>query len=183
MDFSLALNMTLVYYGTSKMKIRKGFTLIELIMVLVIAAILAIAVIPRTQAGSRVKLEAVCQYIASDLRYIQEMAMAQQVRFGISFTPGAETYFGYRVNISTKAKDPQTRGNLDVNLNQMSQFKGIDIVSTNFSDKIEFDSNGAPYDEDGDILSSHGVITIQTVDALYSRTVRIEPETGKVSVQ
>lgn len=162
---------------------KHGFTLIELVIVLVIAAILAIAMIPRTQAESMVKLEAVCQYIASDLRYIQEMSLAQQVRFGISFAPGAETYFGYRVNISTKAKDPQTRGNLDVNLNQMSQFKGIDIVSTNFSERIEFDSSGAPYNGGGILLSSQGVITIQTADGLYSRTVRIEPETGKVSVQ
>lgn len=165
------------------MENQKGFTLIELVMMIVILGILALASIPKTAAEPRLKLEAACQKIALDLRYAQGMSLAQQVRFGVSFDPAAEAYFVYRVNTGTKAIDPQTRNNFDVSFVTLNEFKGIDIASTNFSNIMEFDSTGAPYDGSGVILSSQGIITIQASGGAYSRTVRIEAKTGKVSVQ
>lgn len=169
--------------GISKMKNLKGVTLIELIMMILILGILALAIMPKTTAEPRVRLEAACQKIALDLRYVQSMSLAQQVRFGISFDPATETYFAYRVNVGTKARDPQTRNDFDVSFVTLNEFKGIDIASTNFSNKMEFDSTGAPYDGSGVILSSQGIVTIQTAGGVYSRTVRIEAKTGKVSIQ
>ena len=161
----------------------KGFTLIELVMMIVIIGIVAIVIMPKASSGFRVRLEAGCQRIAADLKYTQQMSLAQQVRFGISFDPVNETYFVYRVNIATKTIDPQTRNNFDVSFTQLNEFKGIDIVSTSFSNKVEFDSIGAPYDGNAVILSSQGVINLQTSDGVYSRTVIIEPKTGKISIQ
>ena len=169
--------------GINKMKNQKGFTLIELIMIIVILGIVALASMPKTTAQPRTRLEAACQRIALDLRYVQAMSLAQQVRFGISFDTVNEAYFVYRVNVGTVAKDPQTRNNFNVSFVTLNEFKGIDIASTNFSNKMEFDSTGAPYDGNGVILSSQGIITVQTTGGAYSRTVRIEAKTGKVSVQ
>jgi len=165
------------------MQKKNGFTLIELVMIIVILSILVLTAVPNATTTSSIKLQAACQRIASDLRYAQEMSMAQQVRFGISFDPVNEAYFVYRVNIATKTIDPQTRNNFDISFTQLNEFKGIDIASTNFSNKMEFDSIGAPYDASGVILSSQGVITLQTTDGAYSKTVRIEPSTGKVNMQ
>ena len=160
-----------------------GFTLIELVMLIVIIGIVALASMPKAVTSQAVRLEAACQKIASDLRYAQQMSLAQQVRFGISFDTVNEAYFVYRVNVGTVAKDPQTRNNFNVSFVTLNEFKGIDIASTNFSNKMEFDSTGAPYDGNGVILSSQGIITVQTTGGAYSRTVRIEAKTGKVSVQ
>lgn len=165
------------------MKKDKGVTLIELVMVIVILGIVALIAMPKAVTSQAVRLEAACQKTASDLRYAQQMALAQQVRFGISFDPVNEAYFVYRVNTGTVARDPQTRNNFNISFSALNEFKGIDIASTNFSNKIEFDSIGAPYDGNGVILSSQGVITLQAQAGLYSRTVRIEAKTGKVSVQ
>jgi len=162
---------------------KQGFTLIELVMLIVIIGIVALVAMPKAVTSQAVRLEAACQKIASDLRYAQGMALAQQVRFGISFDPVSEAYFVYRVNIGTVAMDPQTRNDFNVSFVTLNEFKGIDIASTNFSNKIEFDSAGAPYDGNGVILSSQGVITLQAQAGAYSRTVRIEAKTGKVSVQ
>jgi prepilin-type N-terminal cleavage/methylation domain-containing protein len=162
---------------------KQGFTLIELVMIIVILGILALTAVPSATTTSSIRLQAACQKIASDLRYVQEMSMAQQVRFGISFDPATETYFAYRVTIATKSINPQTRNNFDISFTTLNEFKGIDISSTNFSNKVEFDSIGAPYDGNGVILSSQGVITLQAQAGAYSRTVRIEAKTGKVSVQ
>lgn len=175
--------------GTGKisqkyMRKLKGFTLIELVMVIVILGILAVTVIPKTTTtkGS-VRLQAACQKLASDLRFMQQMAIAQQVRFGISFDIGDESYFGYRVDTAAKAIDPHTQGDLEVDFDQMTEFNDIVIASTDFSNAIEFDSMGNPYDGNGDALSSEGVLTLETIDGASSKTVRIEPVTGRVSIQ
>jgi len=165
------------------MKNPRGVTLIEMVMIIVILGIVALIAMPKAVTSQAVRLEAACQKIASDLRYAQQMALAQQVRFGISFNPASEAYFVYRVNTGTVAIDPQTRNNFNVSFVTLNEFKGIDIVSTNFSDKIEFNSAGEPYDGNSVILSSQGVITLQAQAGLYSRTVRIEAKTGKSSVQ
>lgn len=162
---------------------KQGFTLIELVMVLVIIGIIIITAVPKATTVPSIRLQAACQKIASDLRYAQEMSIAQQVRFGISFDLVNEAYFVYRVSMATKARDPQTRNNFDISFTQLNEFRGIDIASTNFSNKMEFDFSGAPYDGNDVILSSQGIITLQTAGGTYSKTVRIEPKTGKVSVQ
>ena len=163
--------------------LEDGFTLVELVIILVIVGILAVTILPGTTAKESVRLQAACQKLALDLRYVQQMAMAQQVRFGISFDTADESYFAYRVSTSTKAKDPQTQGDLEIEFDEMREFNDIEISSTNFNDAIEFDSIGAPYDGNGVSLSGVGIITLQTADGAYSKTVEIEPKTGKVSIE
>ncbi len=159
----------------------KGFTLIELVVIITIVGILAVAVLVSGTAKGPVRLEAACQRLALDLRYMQEMAMAEQVRFGISFDASDESYFGFRVNTSTKAQDPHTQGDLEIEFDEMKEFSEIGIVSTNFSDAVEFDSIGAPYNASAVALMSEGIVTL--TDGTNTRTVRIQPATGKVNMQ
>ncbi len=163
---------------------RKAFSLIELVMVIVVLGILAVAIITASTSKGSIRLHAACQRVASDLRYVQQMAIAQQVRFGISFDPPDESYIGYRINTSNRISDPHTRGDLEIEFDEMSQYNDIRILSTNFSgNDIEFDSLGAPYNGSGVALSSRGIITLETADGEYSKTVTIEPDTGKVSIE
>ena len=150
-------------------------------MVIVILGIIAVTVLVSGTAKGPVRLEAACQRLATDLRHMQQMATAEQVRFGISFDTSDDAYFGYRVNTSTKATDPHTQGDLEVEFDEMREFNEIEITSTDFSDAVEFDSIGAPYDGNGVALSSEGVVTLS--DGTNSKTVRIEPATGKVKIQ
>ena len=150
-------------------------------MIVVLLGILIVSALVSGTAKGPVRLEAACQRLALDLRYMQQMAMAEQVRFGISFDTSDESYFGYRVNTSTKARDPQTQGDLEVDFDATSEFKEIVITSTDFDDAVEFDSIGGPYDGNGVALSSEGIVTLS--DGTNSKTVRIQPVTGKVGIQ
>ena len=73
----------------------KGFTLIEVIMVMAIIGILAATVLPRIDFGatsSRASVDGAAYMIASDIRYAQEFAMANRVSKTVTFTNGSSIY-------------------------------------------------------------------------------------------
>jgi prepilin-type N-terminal cleavage/methylation domain-containing protein len=72
-----------------------GFTLIEIIMVIIIIGILAATVLPKIDFGtisSTVSADGAVYMIASDIRYAQEYAMANRVSKEIRFTSGSNSY-------------------------------------------------------------------------------------------
>jgi prepilin-type N-terminal cleavage/methylation domain-containing protein len=156
-----------------------GVTLIELVMVIVVLAILAstwvvISLGPNKLIGASNKL-------MSDLRYAQQLAISRQVYCGASFNISGNSYFVYIGTTSTKATDPYSGGDLSVDYDTASEYKGVALSSTNFGDRIYFDYMGRPYDNSDVLLSSQGAVILHL--GSYSNTVQIEPNTGQVKVQ
>ncbi len=69
-----------------------GFTLIELIMVIVLIGILAVSIMPKFVDTSAISLHGGAAMIAADIRYAQELAMSTNQPKSITFTNGVSSY-------------------------------------------------------------------------------------------
>ncbi len=156
-----------------------GFTILEMLIVLLIAGILATLAIPRFAVFYSLKLDAGMKKVTSDIRYAQQMAIARHGNCRIVFNPAGDTYTAQEqvvVNGSWDGiKDPFTQANLAVNFQTDPQYKGIDILNANFnsSNTLQFDWQGIP--------QSGGNVTFNCRGNV--RTVSVEQNTGRVKVQ
>ena len=137
----------------------KGFTLVELVMVLVLIGIIAVVVTPKLGSVSSTKAPALADKLRADIRYAQNLAMttSQRHRVYINTAPGP-TPDGYAVvNVATGlvVQDP-AGGNLSVVLNA-GDYAGI-TVSPNAV--IEFNSLGSPTTGGTNLTAGGTTITV-----------------------
>ena len=71
---------------------EKGFTIVELIIVIVIAGIMAAIAIPKMNEVSEVDIYTAARQVKSEIRYAQELAMSKYTTVTITFNAGAGTY-------------------------------------------------------------------------------------------
>lgn len=156
---------------------RKGFTLIELVMVIVLIGILAAVVAPRLGNLSSTNASAFADKVRADIRYAQNLAMMQNRRYRVYFntSPPAPAQ-GYAVVYDTSggawssfgyAQDPSGNGNLSITLNA-GTYAGITVAST--VNPIEFNSLGKPVG---------GAATVTVSPGNYQITIAVE--TGAVN--
>ena len=159
--------------------LRKGFTLIETVIVLVIVGILAALAIPRFDSFYSIKFEGSLKKVISDIRYVQQLAISRHENCRIIFNPGNDTYSAQEQLTAAAPwnaiNDPFTRASLLMNFRTDSQYRGIDIFSANFnsSNILQFDWQGVPLSAGNVTFSYRG----------NSRTVSVLPNTGKANTQ
>jgi prepilin-type N-terminal cleavage/methylation domain-containing protein len=156
-----------------------GFSMIELIVVMIITGILAVVLLPRL-ADQPVTLSAQAEQIASDIRYVQTLGMTQgdnAQRQRIVISAGS---YSLADNSGTAIVHPAT-GNTSA-----IQLSGITVTTTpalpaspnNF---IAFDGKGRPYNFSG-ILAADQLITLTATGGTASGRVNVSFETGRVTV-
>lgn len=167
---------------------NKGFTLIELVMLITILAVLAAVSVPRFgEYYGGIKQDNATIKIASDIRYSQNRATTTQQRSRVRFVNPAnyEVYYCATYSSATcsctsgwaLATDPSTGGNFQVNLN--SDFSGVTVSST--VSNLEFDSLGRPYDGGGSCNNSAGATVTVQYSGLADKTITVQTQTGMVS--
>jgi Tfp pilus assembly protein FimT len=162
-------------------KQKNGFTMVDILMAITIMLIFSVVAIPKLTSYNTVKLFSVANKLAMDIRYTQQLAVSKQVRCGLSFNTGNESYFVYIKNLADKATDPFTRGDLIMNFQTDPYYKGVDLVSTNFGNILIFNQVGKPHNSVGDSLSADGQIVLQSPGE--SITIFITRGTGRISIQ
>jgi MSHA pilin protein MshC len=172
---------------------RGGFTIVELVMVIVIIGILSVIAHSRFSSFYDLKLEGAARKLAADIRYAQQVALSQHEAHGIEFDTTNNRYRLYAVSSGTNVTDPLTReagvsgqswtSGYVVTYNTDPEFEGIDMTSASFGSAsiLRFTSLGTPQDSVGANLSATGSVGMSLQG--YSRTVQVTPNTGQVAVQ
>ncbi len=129
-----------------------GFTLIEVIMVMVLITFVAVVASPRFQNLTGTRAQAAAFKLRSDLRYIQMLSIETQNPTRAVFDTDTHSY---QLEMQTGAdwniiKNPGTRADYTVALNA-GDFQGVTLSEVNFNGTaaVVFDRLGIPYDGNG----------------------------------
>lgn len=166
--------------------VRNGFTLIELIMVMVLLSIVSVTAFIAISSYRTQHLYAAAERIAGDLRYAKNLALTSTKWHGVVFNVDpANTYSLYETDglTDTLIKKPEDPGQ-DFTVNLSQDYSGISIsnVSISGGSQVEFNPYGAPYtDKTGSALTSTGIITLSGGGPTAS--VCISPESGRIDIQ
>ncbi|MBU0743803.1 MAG: type II secretion system GspH family protein [Gammaproteobacteria bacterium] len=150
---------------------NRGFTFIEVLIVIIIASVLAITAFFKW-SGSSININSQVELLANDIRYAQNLAMAQHQKFRLAIT-SSNTY-----QIQDESDNPvpiATRGTT------VTLGPGITFGSTStITSKIIFDAKGVPYDDNPVIpLTSNAIMRLTGNGETIA--VTIYPETGRVT--
>jgi prepilin-type N-terminal cleavage/methylation domain-containing protein len=152
------------------MKQERGFTAIELILVIVILGILAAIAYPRFQGLPGIRVSAAAQEIAGVIRFAQSQAISTAYNYKVYFYASTNSYSVYQVNRSSGAEtiisNPLKAGNYPVALN--TDYPGV-TIGADYT--VEFDYLGAP-DGGGSVTLSGGG---------NSMTISVLANTGRVT--
>lgn len=170
---------------------RRGYTLIEVLIVVVVLGIMGALIVPSMGTTSVLRIQASVRAIVSDITFAQSDALAYQQRRAVVFDTGALN--GYTlVEVKGAVIDPVADAMYDpggpggryiVSLND-PRFGGAQITFAEFDGDaaLIFDEMGGPViAPDSDTPSSGGRIIIEGSDQVFQITV--EAFTGRVTVQ
>lgn len=85
---------------------QAGFTLIEIMVVLVIIGMVMLLVIPRLPSSDQENLKISARTLASTLRYLQESAATSGTSYRLALTPGTESVRIFEIGADGSDKDP-----------------------------------------------------------------------------
>ena len=165
------------------LKTKDGFTVIELIMVILIVSILAVVLIPRIGGIRPFKLDGAGQKLVSDMKYAQTLAMSRHPIHGTLFEPAQEKYPVYRDGADTPIEDPHRPGtSLIVDYDEEEHFEGVDLYSVSFTggNEIRFDCFGTPSDASDTPLTATGEVVLKCGGEQIS--IQVTPNTGKMEM-
>jgi prepilin-type N-terminal cleavage/methylation domain-containing protein len=177
---------------------RGGFTLIEILTVLIILGIASAIIAPQIGSRGDLKVRAAARVCVADLMYAQNMAIANQKWMYVKFDAAGETYQvmdaagpsgGDSIIMHPVTKEPFISkfgpgSNLaDVMINT-AVFNGIDTTyRPEFT--IAFDELGTPYVYDYSQNNTNEMLdgTVEFKSGAFTIKVVVERYTGEIKVQ
>ncbi|MHC4507612.1 MAG: GspH/FimT family pseudopilin [Planctomycetota bacterium] len=154
---------------------QRGFTVVELLIVVVILSIVALTAIPMMSSAASIQIRSAANMIAADLEYARSMAISRGQNHSVVFDKTADSY---RIvdQVGTVIQHPVKKGfTYVVDFRNESRLNRVDITNASFNaaQTVTFDCLGSPIDG-GTVNLQAGAITT---------TITVEPVTGFVSIQ
>lgn len=162
--------------------ISSGFTLVELLIVIVIIAIAALTAIPMMSSAASVQIRSAANMIAADLEYAKSMAISRAQYFSVVFDKNTESYW-IEDQSGNVLPHPVKKGfDYVIDFQNDGRLNKVDIADVDFdgTNEVKFDYLGSPWNGSSTPLNS-GVISLQAGGT--TTTVIVEPVTGFVSIQ
>ena len=154
---------------------RCGFTLAEILVVVLIMGIAAAVVIPMAVGTGGLQAVSAARMISADLQYAQNLSITQQTPISVVFDASAESYGLY--NASNLLEHPINKNDYLTDFSSQGGFGEVDIDTVNFGGT---DTSEVTFDELGSPVDGAGWVTITDGQVVYR--VDVTAATGMVTV-
>ena len=164
--------------GTKAVSVRDksgGFTVVELLIVVVIIAIAALLAVPMITSAAGIQVRSAANMVAADLEYAKSIAISRGQNISVVFDKVGESY-----SIENQGggviPHPVKKGfDYLIDFRRDSRLDKVDIADVDFNStgQVTFDCLGSP--------DSGGIITLQAGGTIMR--ISVEPVTGFISIQ
>jgi len=153
----------------------RGFTIVELLIVVVILSIVALTAIPMMSSAASIQIRSAANIIAADIEYARSMAISRGQNHSIVFDTSADSYCIKNTTTGVIIKNPVTKGDYVVSFKTESRLNRVDITNANFdgTQTVTFECLGSPVGNGGSVNLQAGAV---------GATISVEPVTGFVSI-
>ena len=153
-----------------------GFSLIELVVVIVLTAILMTTFFPRASTKGSLTIAGQAYQLASDIRYVQSLSMTRGQRFCLNLTTG-----GYTLTTASSTCTSSVGVEHPTGMLLPLSLEGVSLSWTNLSNNyVIFSGVGVPFTDAATALAADAVITLAGDGG--PKTVTVSPVTGRVVV-
>ena len=170
----------------SKIRVQRcGFTIIEILIVVVLIGIAAMIAVPMMSSAGSMQIRSAANMIAADLEYAKSMAISRGQNFSVVFDKTTESYRIKNQDGDTITHPVKKGFDYVIDFQNDSRLNRVGIVDADFdsdsSQTITFDYLGSPYSGTGiSTPLNSGTITLQA--GVINKTIAIEPVTGYISI-
>jgi prepilin-type N-terminal cleavage/methylation domain-containing protein len=191
--YSIFLNQT-AETGLNPDHNQKGFSYIEIVIVVVILGVIAVAAMPMLSSTDPAKLDNATNEVAEAIRFAQAEAIRTKNSYGINTDTANERIRVYRLSGTTPTYDvyhPIDKKLYDIKMKTDTYVAGVNLVSASFvfsgaassSTNLDFSADGIPKVTSAgrDYMLTSGTITL-SYNGLQ-QVISIAPMTGRVAIQ
>ena len=156
---------------------NSGFTIAEILIVVLIIAIAAMMAVPMISSASSMQIQSAANVIAADLEYAKSMAITRQKTYTVVFDKSNERY-------QIESPDGIIAHPIKKGFPYIVDFRGdsrlgkVDISNVDFggSPQVGFNLLGSPVPDEG------GFIELCPQGGGAPATITVEPVTGYISI-
>lgn len=151
----------------------RGFTLIEIIIVIVIISIASAMVVPMMSSANGTQLRSAANKLAADLEYAKSMAISRGQSYTVIFDESAENY-KIKDSSDTIIEHPIRKGDYIEQFGGTSGLSKVNISVANFNStsSVTFSSIGSP--------DNGGTVTLAADND--EMIINVEAVTGYISI-